>query len=32
MLLTAHRREGLRWLETGDPRSRKADKLQPGTR
>ena len=31
MLLTAQRREGLRWLETGDPRSRKADKLQTGT-
>jgi transcriptional regulator with XRE-family HTH domain len=32
MLLTAPRRDGLRWLETGDPRSRKADKLQTGTR
>jgi transcriptional regulator with XRE-family HTH domain len=32
LLLTAPRREGLRWLETGDPRLRKADKLQPGKR
>jgi hypothetical protein len=32
LLLTAPRREGLKWLETGDPRLRKADKLQPGTR
>jgi transcriptional regulator with XRE-family HTH domain len=27
LLLTAQRRDGLRWLETGDPKSRKADKL-----
>lgn len=33
MLLTAQRRDGLKWLETGDPRSRKADKLlQTGAR
>ncbi|HJZ43917.1 MAG TPA: helix-turn-helix domain-containing protein [Hyphomicrobiaceae bacterium] len=32
MLLTAQRRDGLRWLDAGDPRSRKADKLQTGTR
>jgi transcriptional regulator with XRE-family HTH domain len=32
ILLTAPRRDGLRWLETGDPRLRKADKLQTGTR
>lgn len=32
LLLTAQRRDGLRWLETGDPRSRKADKLQTGSR
>jgi hypothetical protein len=32
MLLIAQRRDGLKWLETGDPRSRKADKLQTGTR
>jgi len=32
VLLTAPRRDGLRWLETGDPKLRKADKLQTGTR
>jgi Helix-turn-helix domain len=32
VLLTAPRREGLRWIEVGDPRSRKADKLQSSTR
>ena len=32
MLLTAPRREGLKWIEVGDPRVRKADKLQTSTR
>jgi transcriptional regulator with XRE-family HTH domain len=32
MLLTATRREGLKWIEVGDPRLRKADKLQTSTR
>jgi hypothetical protein len=32
ILMTAPRREGLRWLETGDPRSRKTDKLPTGPR
>jgi hypothetical protein len=32
MLLTAPRREGLRWIEVGDPRLRKVDKLQTSTR
>jgi hypothetical protein len=32
MLLTAPRREGLRWIEVGDPRLRKADKLRTSTR
>jgi hypothetical protein len=32
MLLTAPTREGLRWIEVGDPRLRKADKLQTSTR
>jgi hypothetical protein len=32
MLLTATRREGLRWVDVGDPRARKTDKLQPGSR
>jgi len=32
VLLTAPRREGLRWIEVGDPRVRKADKLQASTR
>jgi hypothetical protein len=32
ILMTAPRREGLRWLETGDPRSRKTDKLHTGPR
>ena len=30
--LSAPRREGLRWIEVSDPRVRKADKLQSGTR
>lgn len=32
VLLTASRRDGLRWIEVGDPRLRKADKLQTSTR
>ena len=32
VLLTAPRRDGLKWIEVGDPRLRKADKLQTGTR
>jgi hypothetical protein len=32
VLLTAPRRDGLKWVEVGDPRLRKADKLQTGTR
>ena len=32
VLLTAPSREGLRWIEVGDPRVRKADKLQTSTR
>ena len=32
VLLTAPRREGLRWVEVGDPRVRKADKLQTSNR
>ena len=32
VLLTASRRDGLRWIEVGDPRVRKADKLPTGTR
>ena len=32
VLVTAPRREGLRWIEVGDPRLRKADKLQTTTR
>ena len=32
VLLTAPRRDGLRWIEVGDPRVRKADKLPTGTR
>ena len=32
VLLTAPRRDGLRWIEVGDPRLRKADKLQASTR
>ena len=31
-LLTATRREGLYWIEVSDPRLRKADRLQSGTR
>jgi hypothetical protein len=30
VLLTAPRREGLRWIEVSDPRLRKADKLETG--
>jgi hypothetical protein len=30
VLLMAPRRDGLRWIEVADPRSRKADKLQTG--
>jgi hypothetical protein len=32
VLLAAPRREGLRWIEMGDPRLRKADKLQTSAR
>ena len=32
VLLTAPRREGLRWIEVGDPRLRKADKLPTSAR
>jgi hypothetical protein len=32
LLFTAPRRDGLRWIEVGDPRLRKADKLQTSTR
>lgn len=32
VLLTAPRRDGLRWVEVGDPRLRKADKLQTSVR
>jgi hypothetical protein len=32
VLLSAPRREGLRWIEVSDPRVRKADKLQLGGR
>jgi hypothetical protein len=32
ILMTAPRREGLRWLEAGDPQSRKTDKLITGPR
>ena len=32
MFLTATRREGLKWIEVGDPRLRKANKLQTSTR
>jgi len=32
MLLTAPRRDGLTWIEVDDPRTRKTDRLQPGTR
>ncbi len=32
VLLTAPRRDGLRWIEVGDPQLRKADKLQTSTR
>jgi transcriptional regulator with XRE-family HTH domain len=31
LLLTAPSRDGLRWIEVGDPRVRKADKLQTGS-
>ena len=32
VVLTAPRRDGLRWIEVSDPRVRKADKMQTGTR
>ena len=32
VLLMAPRRDGLRWIEVGDPRLRKADKLPTSTR
>jgi hypothetical protein len=32
MLLSAPRRDGLRWIDVSDPRVRKADKLQSGVR
>jgi hypothetical protein len=32
MLATAPRREGLKWVDVGDPQVRKADKLQPDAR
>ncbi len=32
VLITASHRDGLRWIEVGDPRLRKADKLQTSTR
>jgi hypothetical protein len=32
VLLTAPRREGLRWIEVTDPRLRKTDKLQTSAR
>ena len=32
VVLTAPKREGLKWIEVGDPRLRKADKLQTSTR
>jgi len=32
VLITAPRRDGLRWIEVGDPRLRKADKLDTSTR
>lgn len=32
LLLTAPRRDGLRWIEVSDPQLRKADKLQTSTR
>jgi DNA-binding XRE family transcriptional regulator len=32
VLLSAPRRDGLRWIDVSDPRARKADKLQPGSR
>lgn len=32
IVLTAPQRDGLTWVDVGDPRSRKADKLQPGSR
>lgn len=30
LVLTAPQRDGLKWVDVGDPRVRKADKLQPG--
>jgi len=32
VLITASHRDGLRWIEVGDPRLRKADKLHTSTR
>ena len=32
VLLTAPSRDGLRWIEVGDPQMRKADKLQTESR
>jgi hypothetical protein len=32
LLLTAPRRDGLRWIEISDPQLRKVDKLQTSTR
>lgn len=32
VMLTAPRRDGLNWVEVDDPRTRKADRLQPGAR
>ncbi len=32
IVLTSPRRDGLTWVDVGDPRSRKADRLQPGSR
>jgi hypothetical protein len=32
MLLSAPRREGLRWIDIGDPQLRKVDKLQTTAR
>jgi hypothetical protein len=32
VLLMAPRRDGLKWIEVGDPRLRKADKLPTSTR
>ena len=32
ILLLAAQRDGLRWVDVGDPRARKTDKLEPGAR